>query len=282
MDVLKHFKDGEIDAAIDAATADVKAKPDSALARVMLSEMLCFAGDWERADTILDAALLMDPSAAVAISAFRHLLLAEASRRDFYAHGAMPAFLSEPDDQAKLRLKAALHLREDDPAAAAELLEQAEAQRPAVAGRHGDTAFTDFVDGDDLLGPYLEVLSPDGRYFWIPGWAITSLTFAEPKRPLDLLFREAKIVTDDASGQVFIPTLYAGVATEDPQLRLCRATDWSDTGGVVRGLGQRIFFADETELSVMELEVLDFSGAGAGEAAGAQAEGGGSSDGGAA
>lgn len=275
MDVLKHFKDGDLDAAIEAATKDVKSKPDSALARVMLAEMLCFAGDWERADTILETALMVDPSAGVAISAFRHLLMAEAARRDFYAHGVMPSFLGEPDDQAKTRLKAALFLREDNPEAAAEQLELAEAQRPAVAGKHGDITFEDFVDGDDLLGPYVEVLTPDGRYFWIAGWEIESLTFEEPERPLDLLFRVAKFVTPDATGQVFIPTLYAGMPMQDPQLKLGRATDWAEVGRIVRGLGQRIYFADETELSVMELDKLELPATAAKPASGSAADGGG-------
>lgn len=263
MSVLEHFNQGDLDAAIQAATADVKAQPSSAIPRVILAEMLCFAGDWERADTILDAAALIDPSAGVGISQFRHLLMAEAARRDFYTHGQMPTFLKEPDEQVKLRLQGAMLIREGDAAGAAKHIQEAEAARDTIVGTHGEQAFSDFRDGDDLLGPYIEVLSPDGRYFWIAAWEIKSLSFDPPARPLDLLFREAALVTESAEGQVFVPVLYAGVPTEDRELQLGRATDWA--GGdtePMRGIGQRVYFADQTELPVLELTELHIGGGG--------------------
>ncbi|XAL98971.1 type VI secretion system accessory protein TagJ [Phycisphaeraceae bacterium D3-23] len=259
MTAIAHFNQGDLDAAVDAATQDVKADPTSAIPRVILAEMLCFAGDWERADTILEAAGVIEPAAGVGISQFRFLIQAEAARRDFYTHGQMPTFLSDAGDAAKQRLAAALLIREGDLTTAAEVLGEMETQRAAVPGKHGDDAFTDFRDGDDLLGDFVEVLSPDGRYFWIATSEVRSMQFEPPGRPLDLLFRQATLVTVKAQGEVFIPVLYAGVEAAEADLRLGRATDWrGNADEPVRGVGQRVFFADETELPVLELTSLSF------------------------
>ena len=259
MTAIAHFNQGDLEAAIDAATQDVKAEPAAAIPRVILAEMLCFAGDWERADTILDAATVIEPSAGFGISQFRYLIQAEAARRDFYAHGHMPTFLEEPDHEAKERLAAALLIREGELATAAEKLDTVETQRPAVSGKHADEPFTDLRDGDDLLAGYIEVLTPDGRYFWLATHEIRSLTFEPPARPIDLLFRQASLATVKAEGEVFIPVLYAGVDAAEADFQLGRATDWR--GGKnepVRGAGQRVYFADEHELPVLELTSLTF------------------------
>ena len=68
------FQSANLPAAIAAATAGVKASPRDAGARWLLTEMLLFAGDVERADRTLDSVIEEQPSPAVL--EFRRLLRA--------------------------------------------------------------------------------------------------------------------------------------------------------------------------------------------------------------
>ncbi len=81
------FRAGKLDAAIDAANAGVRNNPADLGSRVLLAELLVFAGNLERADVILDAAAEIDPTAAIAIAEFRQLLRAETARRQHAQRG---------------------------------------------------------------------------------------------------------------------------------------------------------------------------------------------------
>jgi type VI secretion system protein ImpE len=68
------FRAGKLADAVAAANAAVRKAPADLSARVLLAELLMFAGNPERADVILDAASAVDPQAAVVIAEFRQLL----------------------------------------------------------------------------------------------------------------------------------------------------------------------------------------------------------------
>ena len=84
-------------------------------------------------------------------------------------------------------------LRAGDVAEAARQAEAAEATRPRAPGKHGDAAFDDLRDADDLLAGSFEVLTTTGKYFWIPTERVLALEFHAPKRPRDLLWRRASM-----------------------------------------------------------------------------------------
>src|SRR5689334_9834599 len=68
MNAQEHYRAGHLQEALAAATADVKSHPADTTRRGFLCELLCFAGDWERADRQLDALAQQDPEAMVGIS----------------------------------------------------------------------------------------------------------------------------------------------------------------------------------------------------------------------
>ena len=68
------FRAGKLDDAIAAAQAALRKAPTDLGARVLLGEMLLFAGNLERADVVLDAASAIDPSTAVVVAEFRQLV----------------------------------------------------------------------------------------------------------------------------------------------------------------------------------------------------------------
>lgn len=256
------FHAGQLAEAVAAASAAVKRAPTDLGARILLAEMLVFSGNAERADVILDAAADVEPSAAVAVAEFRQLLRAEVARRQLFRDGRVPEFLGEPTAHQRHALAALVALRAGDAAGAAREAADAEAARPHSAGRHGNHAFDDFRDADDLLAGSFEVLTTTGKYYWVPIERVGSVVFHSPKRPRDLLWRRASMsVNDGPDGDVYVPCTYAAPdGMQDPSLLLGRSTDWSGPeGGPVRGLGLRTFLVGEEAMTIMELAGLEFT-----------------------
>ncbi|MCW3473895.1 type VI secretion system accessory protein TagJ [Limobrevibacterium gyesilva] len=255
------YRAGRLAQAVEAATAAVRKAPTDLAARMMLAEMLLFAGNLERADVILDAAAQVEPATAVVVSEFRQLLRAEVARRQLRRDGRVPEFLGEPTQAQKAILVALIAQREGNHAEAARAVAAAEEIRPHVRGRAGDLAFDDFRDADDICAGFFEVLTTTGKYFWVPIERVAGIEFHPPKRPRDLFWRRASMsVTDGPDGDVYIPCIYGSDDADLPdELRLGRATDWrQDDTGPVRGVGQRMFLVGEDAIGIMELTTLSF------------------------
>jgi type VI secretion system protein ImpE len=261
MNASEHYKAGRLQAAIDAAVEDVKKQPTNPAPRGLLAELLCFAGEWERADKQLDALGHQDPSVAMGVILFRQLIRAAQAREDFYASGRVPEFLDPPGPVLKKYLEASIYLREGKTAEGVKLLAEADAERPHPAGTCDGKAFADLRDQDDLTACFFEVLTSTGKYYWIPMERVESIEFRAPARPRDLLWRAARmIVRDGPDGEVYLPTLYAGAQVEkDDQFRLGRKTDWHQ-GPPVRGIGQRTFWVGDADLSIMEMQNVTIEG----------------------
>ncbi|MDT7949884.1 MAG: type VI secretion system accessory protein TagJ [Acetobacteraceae bacterium] len=258
------FKAGHLDEAIAAANAAVRKSPADLSARVLLAELLLFAGNLDRADLVLDAAADLTPDAAIVIAEFRQLLRGEQARRQLSRDGRLPEMLAEPTPAISATLAAYVALRSGDPAAAAQSLEAAEATRPPVSGDHDETAFDDLRDADDLCAGFFEVLTTTGKYYWIPTERVESVLFHPPVRPRDLFWRRATMsVRGGPDGDVYLPALYVSDAPDLAEsLRLGRETDWRQEGnGPTRGLGQRMFLVGEEACGIMELGTLTFGGA---------------------
>jgi type VI secretion system protein ImpE len=255
------FRAGNLSEAIVAAQTALRKAPTDLGARILLAELLAFAGNLERADVILDAASTIDPSSAVVIAEFRQLVRADMARRQLFRDGRVPEFLGQPTDTQSLQLAALVSLRAGDLAEAAQQAAAAEAMRPHTPGTHNGTAFDDLRDADDLLAGSVEVLTTTGKYYWIPTERLLSVTLHPPKRPRDLLWRRASMSVDQGpDGDVYIPVVYAGDDTMTDAQRLGRETDWHHpSDGPVRGLGQRVFLLGEDDVAIMELGTLSFT-----------------------
>lgn len=254
------FRAGKLDDAIAAAQAALRKTPTDLNARVLLGELLAFAGNLERADVVLDAASAIDPSTALVVAEFRQLIRADMARRQLFRDGRVPEFLSDPTETQRLQLAALVALRAGDIGEAARQAEAAEAVRPRTPGKHGDATFDDWRDADDLLAGSFEVLTTTGKYFWIPTDRVETLEFHAPKRPRDLLWRRASMsVASGPDGDVYLPVIYATDETMTDTLRLGRETDWRETDtGPVRGLGQRMFMVGEDAVGIMDLGNIKF------------------------
>ena len=197
----------------------------------------------------------------VGVSMFRQLIRGETTRREFYTKGHVPEFLDLPNEVMKLHLEASIHLREGNGAEAAKLLAEAEEKRPKISGKCDGTSFDDFRDLDDLTSAFAEVITSNGKYYWIPWERIEFIEFREISRPRDLLWRRAHmVVAGGPDGEVYFPTLYYGShSDEDQRVRLGRVTDWKGGDGTpVLGIGQRTLLVGNEDRTILQLKNVEF------------------------
>jgi type VI secretion system protein ImpE len=255
------FTAGDLGGAIAALTEAVKKAPTDQEGRGLLAEMLCIAGELDRADKQLDALANQDAAAAPALAMFRQVLRAELARRECFERGRAPEFIGPPSAQMERYLRALVLIREGELREAAALLYEAEEMRIPPKGQCNGKVFDDFRDLDDLSAAYLEVLTTTGSYYWVPLASVVSLEFQPPRRPRDLIWRQTHLMVHDGpEGEVYVPAIYANAGEQaTDQARLGRITEWvGGEGTPVLGLGQRTFLVGEEAVPIMELEQVTF------------------------
>ena len=257
------YRSGDLAGAIAAATEVVKKSPTDAAARGLLCELLCVAGEYERADKQLDAVSKLTPETAVRASLLRHHVRAAIARHEVYEKGRVPEFLDRPDGALEKRVQALVELRDGAFAAAATCIAQANDVEGEIAATVDGTAPTDFRDLDDLLGPTLEVYTATGKYYWIHASQMRSLEFDPVGSVIDTAWRNASIETvGELRGRVAIPVSYARTSSsDDAALLLARATDWIETAenGPVLGIGQREFLVGEDSAPMLSLGSIEWA-----------------------
>jgi type VI secretion system protein ImpE len=257
---------GQLSAAIEQVTEEVKAKPADYLGRTFLFELLCFSGDLERAGKQLDVISQESADSEIAVQPYRGVLQAERARRRLFSEGLRPHLVPETPSYTELHFRALNCIREGRPGEARSLLEEAEAARPAVPGRlNGNQPFGDFKDCDDLIGPFLEAII-QAEYNWIPWEAVNSISIEPPKHSRDLIWIPARIeLRTGVTGEAFLPVLYANSYLHtNERVKLGRATEWrSDIEDVAVGLGQRLFAVGDQDFPMLEVREIGFEHANA-------------------
>jgi len=257
------FQSGKLTDAVTNATNAVRSKPTDVRARSLLCELLCFCGEFDRAEKQLDATLQTDPQTMAGVSLLKHLIRSELSRREVYRAGRVPEFLTIPTEAQKKRLEALLCLRGGQPADATRLVSEAAELDVDLSGEVDGVRFTEFLDLDDLLGPTLEVYTATGKYYWIGFEQIVSLEFNPVEHLSDMLWRSASIETvGEVNGRIHVPAIYEGSEkSSDERIRIGRATEWNNDGadGPMRGAGQREFLVNDDVMPIMQIQKLSFN-----------------------
>ena len=252
------YRAGELDEAVRQCLDLVKSHPADTGLRFQLAELSCIAGDLERADRQLDTVSNQDPQASVGAALLRQLVRAELARRECFWQGRVPELIGAPSAVLESRLRALALLRAGEPQQAATVIADADATSTGVSLSVNEKPVTQLRDLDDLIAPILEVHTTTGKYFWIDWTQILGLEVHPPKRPFDLLWRQATLsIESGPDGEVYLPAIYVEPAEDSPadaSLRLGRSTDWVDVcAGIVRGRGQKMLLVGDQDLPFMEL-----------------------------
>jgi len=252
------LKANDVAGALHALQDQVRAKPADARLRVFLFQLLCVTGDWKRAITQLKLCAELDPAATTMAQAYREAIICEVFREKVFSGDKEPLIFGQPEDWIALLVEALKTDARGDPEKAAMLRERAFAEAPAASGEVNGTPFEWIADADMRLGPVLEVII-NGRYFWMPFSAISTLRVEAPTDLRDSVWTAGNLTLQNGGEFVtLIPTRYPGTPAEgDGAAQLARATTWTDVGrDAFRGTGQRILATDQGDIPLMDLRAL--------------------------
>lgn len=231
MDAVSLYKAGQLAPAIEALGTELRKQPTDTKRRTFLFELLCFAGEYDRAAKQLDVLADVSKDAGSGAMLYRSALHAQRTREQMFLEGTLP------------------------------LLQEA----AGPAGELNGEPFTSIQDEDVRLGGNLEVFLA-GSYTWIPFRYIESLTMEAPARLRDLLWAPAVLQTTkdfrlQDLGQVLIPALapLSWRSTEDA-VRLGRVStlEESPEHGPVP-LGAKTLFADDRPYPLLAMRSLRFT-----------------------
>jgi len=255
------LKAGHLAAAVEQLNQEVRSRPSDLQRRTFLFELLCFTGDYQRAERQLDVLGHQSATAEIGVQVYRHILTAEQARQRLFSEGLQPNFLFPPPSYVHLHLEALQQLCEHQPAGVVALLDQSYRSQPLRTGILTGQPFTAWRDGDDLLAPFLEVIVHN-KYVWLPFDQIKRLHITTPKRLRDLLWIPATLEARSGPvGEVFLPVLYPDSHRHtDERVKLGRMTEWIDMGeGVTLGAGQHLFFIDGQDRGILEVRDIEFA-----------------------
>lgn len=234
MNAAELYQEGRLDEAIDALTAAVRDNPTDARRRTFLFELLCFAGNYDRAEKQLDVLVREGKDAELGALLYRGAIHAERLRQEVFEPGGMPP---------------------------------ASGPAPLVSGTLNGIPFQALEDADPRIGARLELFIA-GQYTWLPLSHVASLTMEPPKRLRDLLWtpvviRAASSAADMEVGEVLMPVLTPGAWRHaDPMVRLGRLTEVEDLAdGQAVPVGQKLLLMDGAEVPILEVRELVITGA---------------------
>jgi type VI secretion system protein ImpE len=81
------FRAGRLTDAIKSLSAELRDNPTDVRRRTFLFELLCFAGEYERADKQLEVLAQAGPQSEMGVLLYRSALFAERQRQDVFERG---------------------------------------------------------------------------------------------------------------------------------------------------------------------------------------------------
>ncbi|HTT22304.1 MAG TPA: type VI secretion system accessory protein TagJ [Candidatus Sulfotelmatobacter sp.] len=249
---------GQLSTAIERVAGEVKVKPTDLTARTFYFELLCLAGDLDRAAKQLDVLAASDLEMCGRVGPYLGAIQAERERRRFFHGGPRPPVMGETPYTAAY-LEAVENYAAGDFATANTLLENAVEQRRSLRGTLNGAAFEELSDTADLLAPFLEIVI-DGHYTWVPWQAIQSLSIPEPKNLRDMVWSPCSLSLHSGShGEALVFSLYVDSHLDgEDDVRLGRRTIWSaDQTGFTVAYGQKMISADDVDHPLLEVRQLE-------------------------
>jgi type VI secretion system protein ImpE len=258
MSPIELFHEARLAEALAAQRAVVTVRPDDVSERLVLCDLLGFAGEREAVRQELDAVRILPAEVREYVAEWRTLLAADDARH----RGDPPTFLIDPPPHVLKRIRALECLWDNREDEALDLLDEADDTAPPSDGHVDGRPFERWRDADDVLGPVIELFH-DGRYVWLAVDQVHKLRLDDDANELrDLLYRPATVaLTDGSTWDVFIPGLYADTAGHpEDGIRTGAGVDWVERCGVMRGLGSRTFLFGEEELALSEFRQVEVRG----------------------
>ncbi len=173
MNAEELFRAGQLSEAVAEQLTVVKRNATDLDARFFLAELLCFQGEWERADKQLDVIVQHPQNLTLRAQLLRQLIRAEVCREQAMNEGRPPEVVVLLPSTVQEQLKLCMAMRGGQTSEYTTILEtMAESAVPA-SGTCNDKDFDNIEDLDDRVRGALEVMTANGKYFWVPGPPLT-------------------------------------------------------------------------------------------------------------
>ena len=265
---------GDLGASMGEAMEAVRADAGNAKARILLFQLMCLNGDWEKARRQLYVLKDMDAGTIPMFETYDPVIQCEMFRQAVFDGQRSPLLFGEPRDWLATLCQALPHFAAGRLEQGLEMQAEAFEQAPASSGRITSSeredaeSFEWIADADGRLGPVLEVFLK-GHYYWVPMEHVRVVRIDEPEDLRDLVWTPAQFQWANGGQAVgFIPTRYPGTekATDD-RLRLSRMTEWldgpggDDEDGLQTGLGQRLLVTDEGDYPLLAVREITLGSA---------------------
>jgi len=232
------FQAGKLKEAVQALSAEVRDHPSDTKRRTFLFELLCFSGEYDRAEKQLDLLAEASPKSEMGALLYHSALHAERTRQELFQKKEYPKPTGGTSSEVE-----------------------------TVVGSLNGRPFQKITDGDPRIGPRLEVYA-GGNYLWINFEHLASIKIDPPRRLRDLLWTPAIVRAGPALkgtelGEVLLPALSPFAwQHSDESVRLGRMTVWEeDESGAALPVGQKMLLVDGEEFPLLEVRQLEFASA---------------------
>jgi type VI secretion system protein ImpE len=222
---------GKVRDAEKAVSAFLRDNPADIKQRTFLFELLCFSGQYDRAEKQLSVLAKASHEAEMGAVLYYSALHGEKTRNSMFQKQEFPQT----------------------------------APAPSPAGVLNGKPFRSISDADPAIGARLEMYAA-GAYLWIPFEHIASVQIEPPRVLRDTLWTPAFVMTGPTFkgtdiGQVIIPAIYPfSFRSDDEAVWLGRTTEWvADEEGHEFPVGQKIFVVDGEEVPLLEIRSLEFT-----------------------
>ncbi|MDX9788456.1 MAG: type VI secretion system accessory protein TagJ [Desulfobacterales bacterium] len=261
MTTAELIKSGNLAEARKNLVEEVKAAPADLGKRTTFIQVLCFCGEWDKAERQLDAISVQDPQREISVQTYKNLIRAEKERQNVLAMKSKPAFLPKTPGYFGAHWDVLACLLKGDAEKAENLFQEIESQRPGLSGTVNGIPFKGISDTDSFLSFFLETIVHD-RYIWIPFESIRELTVTPPKTLFDLLWVPGRITTwDGLTLNCFLPVVYGeSWAHADDTIRMGRITTWTQMGGpFLKAVGQHLYDIGGNDMAILEIQEMVFN-----------------------
>jgi type VI secretion system protein ImpE len=211
-------------------TAHLRNHPADTAQRTFLFELLCFSGQFARAEKQLGVLAQGSKEAEMGAVLYYSALHGEKTRHEMFRKQEYPTAPAPPSPPGILNGK----------------------------------PFQSISDADPVIGARLEMYAA-GAYLWIPFEHIASVEMPAPGSLRDTLWAPAFVLTGPGFkgtdiGQVILPVIYPfSWKSDDESVWLGRKTEWvSDDECHEFPVGQKTFLVDGEEIPLLEVRSLEF------------------------
>lgn len=232
MDAQTLFKAGKLTEAVSALTAYLRDNPGDLKSRTFLFELLCFTGNFDRAEKQLTIVQQESNKESMLGSLlYTSALRAEKIRQEMFETKTFPQPTGKP--------------------------------LGPVRGKLNGKEFNSLEDADPRIGAKLEVFAA-GDYLWISYHDIASVKMEPPKKLRDLFWTPARLNTGPTFrsrelGEILLPAIAPlSWQHESDEVRLGRATEFcEDESGDTAPYGSKTLLVDGEEFALLDVRELE-------------------------